>query len=107
VFYDFLINQHLIKYLTKTFLVFGLITLLVSSVLSQSNPKGNAPAFKANFTIENPGQTDVFVKNRGQFDYLLKDKLEKATYVINCRDQFFLLLTVIFGSYLHLNLLPM
>ncbi len=41
----------------------------------------------AQWTISNPGQTDVFIKNSGQYDYLLGHSSEPISYVLNSNDK--------------------
>lgn len=70
----------------KNLLLIFLITAGSSRVLCQTQAISRQGNYKPQFTIDDPGQTSVFIKNSGQFDHLLHAK-EKASYVINSSDQ--------------------
>lgn len=70
----------------KNLLLIILITVRSSSVFCQTQAISRQGNYKPQFTIDDPGQTSVFIKNSGQFDHLLHSN-GKVSYVINSSDQ--------------------
>src|SRR4051812_10390205 len=84
-----------IKLFKKVYIItfkFLLLVYFMTVGLSVSHCQTPARIKKSNydpqFTINDPGQTNVFVKNNGQFDFCLKSK-EKVNFAINSGDQVF------------------
>lgn len=67
----------------KNFLSVLLITIVIPHTFSQILLRNKQTNSKPQFTITDPGQINVFVKNYGQFDQLLRSGNEKPNYVIN------------------------
>jgi len=61
----------------------------VSQPKLQPKQEKEQPALRPKWTVANPGQTDVFIKNEGQYDYLLKHSSEPVAYVLNSNEHIF------------------
>jgi len=79
-----------------TFVFISLAVFGLTDSFSQIPTGKSVPVGITKWTINNPGQTDVFVQNHGQYDYLLKDfdislkpSAEKVQYVLNGNEMIF------------------